>query len=102
MENLVIDIKRKDWEEIALLTINTLISWKIDDDNKKVERILWIEPQSNITYVIDVNLNAFPYSRLLSDIEESIKQGTVFIEPDDVFSRIINEEDISERIKKRG
>jgi len=83
-----------------LLTINTLISWKTDDDNKKVERILWIEPQSNITYVIDVNLNAFPYSRLLSDIEESIKQGIAFIETDDAFGRIINEEDISEKDKE--
>ena len=93
-------LKRKDWERITLLTINTLISWKTDDDNKKVERILWIEPQSNITYVIDVNLNAFPYSRLLSDIEESIKQGIAFIETDDAFGRIINEEDISEKDKE--
>ncbi|TDT45763.1 hypothetical protein [Fonticella tunisiensis] len=74
-----------------MLTINTLISWKTDDDNKKVERILWFEPQSNITYVIDINFNAFPFSRLLSDIEESIKQGIAFIEPDDAFGRIINE-----------
>ena len=50
--------------------------------------------------MINVNLNAFPYSRLLSDIEESIKQGIAFIETDDAFGRIINEEDISEKDKE--
>ena len=80
-----------------MLTINTLISWKTDDDNKKVERIIWLESQSNIVYVINVNLNAFPFSRLLSDIEESIKQRIAFIEPDDILGRIINEEVISEK-----
>ena len=39
-ETSLLILKRKDWERITLLTINTLISWKTDDDNKKVERIL--------------------------------------------------------------
>lgn len=89
-------LKEKDWRETALLTVNALISWKTDKEHK-VERILWLEAQSNITYVIDIYTNAFPFSRLLSDIEESIKQGIAFIEPNDTFSQIVNEEDIPKK-----
>ena len=48
-----------------MLAVNALIEWmenKVQGESV-IERILWLDEMSDLTYVIDVNANKLPYAR---------------------------------------
>ena len=54
-----------------MLVVNTLISWKTENEEFITERILWVDAQLDEVYVININSDKFPYKRKLSNITES-------------------------------
>ncbi|MGL4731549.1 MAG: transposase [Clostridium sp.] len=83
-----------------MLLVNTLIRWKVADDKKQIERILWISEIDDAAYVINIFDNNYPFFRRLSDIKESINSELAIIEDDDPLKRILREEDIIEKHKE--
>jgi len=83
-----------------MIAVNTLIKWVQDNGKESVERILWLNRQQNLAYVINIYLNESYFPRSISDIEEGIKQEIVFILENDPFVKVINEEELSEKSKQ--
>lgn len=79
-----------------MLAVNMLIKWQ-NDDETSIERILWLDPQSDLAFVIDVGSNNFPFAVTISEIEEGINEGFATILEDDPFLRIIEEDKLSEK-----
>ena len=70
-----------------MIAVNTLIKWGQDNDKESVERILWLDRQQNLAYVINIYSNESPFPRCISDIEECIKQGIAGLLDSDVFCK---------------
>jgi len=83
-----------------MIVVNTLIKWEHDNDKESVERVLWLDRQHNISYVINIYSNESPFPRYISDIEESIKQGIASILDSDPFVKVIDEGELSEKSKE--
>ena len=83
-----------------MIAVNTLIKWEHDNDKENVERILWLDRQQNIAYVINIYSNESPFSRYISDIDESVKQGNANILDSDPFVKVIDEGELSEKSKE--
>lgn len=83
-----------------MLLVNTLIRWKVADDEKKIERILWTSESDDAAYVINIFDNNYPFFRRLSDIEENINSELAIIEDKDPLNRILKEEDILDKHKE--
>jgi len=79
-----------------LLTVNTIIEWKYET-KVKYERILWMDYLNDIVYVINVNDNNLPIIRKISEIDEQLKSNKVFIENNDPFFRIQEEEKLTDK-----
>ncbi len=37
-----------------MIAVNTLIKWEHDNDKESVERVLWLDRQQNLAYVINI------------------------------------------------
>lgn len=83
-----------------MIAVNTLIKWVQDNGKESVERILWLDRQQNLAYVINIHLNESPFPRYISDIEESIKQGIAGILESDPFVKVTDEEELSEKSRE--
>lgn len=83
-----------------MLLVNTLIRWRAADDEKQIERILWISEIDDAAYVINIFDNNYLFFRRLSDIKESINSQLAIIEDNDPLNRILREEDIIEKHKE--
>ena len=83
-----------------MIAVNTLIKWVQDNGKESVERILWLNRQQNLAYVINIYLNESPFPRSISDIEEGIKQGIAGILENDTFVKVVDEGELSEKSKE--
>ena len=83
-------------EERILLTVNAIIAWEYET-NITYERILWMDYLNDIVFVINVNDNNLPIRRKISEIEEQLKSNNVFIENNDPFFRIQEEEKLTDK-----
>jgi len=83
-----------------MIAVNTLIKWEHDNDKENVERILWLDRQQNIAYVINIYSNESPFPRCISDIEECIKQGIAGLLDSDPFVKVVDEGELSEKSKE--
>lgn len=83
-----------------LLVVNSLLSWKHKSGEFVTERILWVDVQSDEVYVIDINVDKFPYKRKISDIEEGIKKGNVYIDVNDIYKRFRRDDEATDSEKK--
>jgi hypothetical protein len=73
--------------------------WK---ENNIIERVLWLENQKDIAFVIDIYSNYYsPILREISDILYSISSGYAEVLNDDPYCRIVNEQDISDSSKEK-
>ena len=62
-----------------MLAVNALIEWmenKVQGESV-IERILWLDEMSDLTYVIDVNANKLPYARTISEYKVEIGRAHV-------------------------
>ncbi|AOY75001.1 Mu transposase C-terminal domain-containing protein [Clostridium formicaceticum] len=83
-----------------MFLVNDLFELYVDN-NKRCERILWISPENNFCFTIDMlseslNIN----TRQLFDLEELIKNGLAKIIEDDFITRLKPEDIINERNKQ--
>ncbi|NLI58796.1 MAG: DDE-type integrase/transposase/recombinase [Clostridium sp.] len=83
-----------------MIAVNTLIKWGQDNDKESVERILWLDRQQNLAYVINIYSNESPFPRCISDIEECIKQGIAGLLDSDPFVKVVDEGELSEKSKE--
>ncbi|MBZ9689341.1 Mu transposase C-terminal domain-containing protein [Clostridium estertheticum] len=80
-----------------LLAVNTLLEYS----KEKVERILWINNEYTIAFIIDIFANTcIPFVRNIEDIHEGLKEGNIIILDDDPVFKLISEEDLSDEYKK--
>lgn len=80
-----------------MIVLNNLINFHLDNNKNTLERVLWIDKGNDIAYLIDIYSNYLPYSREISEIEESLNNGTASVETLDPFLRVINEMNVSEK-----
>lgn len=83
-----------------LLVVNSLISWKHENEEFITERILWVDIKLDEVYVININLDQFPYKRKLSNISDSINSGDMYIDLNDRFKRFYADDELSDAEKK--
>ena len=85
-----------------MVVVNTLIRWNNDKSiEDSIERILWMMPEKDFAFIIDVKSNKIPFTRRISDIENSITEGLAYIEDKDDFIRVIQEENITNLDKEK-
>lgn len=80
-----------------MILLNNLINFHLDNNKNTLERVLWLDKGNDIAYLIDIYSNYLPYSREISEIEESLNNGTASVETLDPFLRVINEMNVSEK-----
>lgn len=80
-----------------MIVVNNLISYKIENNEELIERVLWFDEVRDIGFFIDINSNNYPYSKTISEIEDAINSGNAEILLEDPFIRAINEEDIPKK-----
>ncbi|MFL0270163.1 Mu transposase C-terminal domain-containing protein [Candidatus Clostridium radicumherbarum] len=76
-----------------MLIVNTLIKWA--DNNQVIERVLWLNNNDDLTFVIDINANNLPFQRKVSDLELYLKNGEIEIENEDPTIRVISEDSLT-------
>lgn len=83
-----------------MLAVNSLISWKQENKEFFTERILWMDREFDEVYVININVDKFPFKRKLSYIEESIRHRIAYIDINDTYKRFLNDDELSNAEKK--
>jgi len=84
------------------LSVNEVL---MDVDSEKMYRILWLDENYVIAYVIDVlDKKALPFIMKIKDIEEKIKSGdyTLIINDISFFKRKLTDKDIAHRDRSWG
>lgn len=66
-----------------MLVVNSLISFTTSDNQKVIERVLWLDRQQDICYLINIYTDQLPFYRSIIDIEDSISRGYITIEMKD-------------------
>lgn len=84
-----------------MLAVNALIEWMGTKEQglSVIERILWLDEISDITYVINVNSNKLPYARTISEYKEALDTEEAIMLDKDSFSRVVDEALLSEKAK---
>lgn len=82
-----------------MLIVNSLVTWKNDDETFITERILWLNINLDIAYVIDIDGDSLPIIRTISEIDEAIKHGLVYNKVNDKYKRFVNEDDLKQKDK---
>ncbi|MEH7570598.1 hypothetical protein [Cytobacillus firmus] len=80
-----------------MLVVNNLISFTDSDNEKVVERVLWLNKEHDYGYFFNIHTTSLPYERNISEVEEGLNKGSIILVEKDPFSRLINENDIPEK-----
>ncbi|WP_096186323.1 Mu transposase C-terminal domain-containing protein [Evansella halocellulosilytica] len=81
-----------------MLVVNNLISFNTSENEKVVERVLWLNKAHNYGYFFNIHSISMPYERNISDVEGGLNKGSItLVEKDPYRSRLINEEDIPKK-----
>ena len=83
-----------------LLVVNSLISWKQENEEFITERILCVDIKLDEVYVININSDQFPYKRKLSNISDSINRGDMYIDVNDRYKRFYTDDELTDSEKK--
>lgn len=76
------------------LLINLLIEWTHSNSRPWVERVLWIAPEGDCLYTIDINdRKAWPIYRRSDDLEIALSNKTVRLLENDPYAYLIKPED---------
>lgn len=77
-----------------MLVVNNLISYTTAENDKVVERVLWLNKVQDYGYFFNIHSTSLPYEQNISEIEEGLIKGSIDVETKDPFSRLINEDNI--------
>jgi hypothetical protein len=80
-----------------MLVVNSLISFTASENEKVVERVLWLNKAHDYGYFFNIHSSTFPFERSISEVEEGLNRGSVILVEKDPYSRLINESDIPEK-----
>ncbi|MDT0163537.1 Mu transposase C-terminal domain-containing protein [Bacillus sp. AG4(2022)] len=80
-----------------MLVVNNLISFTDSENEKVVERVLWVNKEHDYGYFFNIHTTSLPYERNISEVEEGLNKGSIILVEKDPFSRLINENDIPEK-----
>ena len=80
-----------------MFVVNNLISYTSSENEKVRERVLWLNKAHNYGYFFNVYSTALPYEKSISEVEEGFNNGSIVLVEKDPFSRLINENNISEK-----
>ncbi|MBZ9536524.1 transposase [Cytobacillus oceanisediminis] len=80
-----------------MFVVNNLISYTSSENEKVIERVLWLNKAHNYGYFFNVYSTALPYEKSISEVEEGFNNGSIVLVEKDPFSRLINENNISEK-----
>ncbi len=81
------------------MQMSYLVNSLVQNDNGSVERVLWFD--NDLTYVIDINSNNFPYQRKTEELRKGIIDGKAALMPDDPYMTIFREEELSLKYKDK-
>lgn len=79
-----------------MLAVNTILKW---NDEENVERVLWIDNNLDVAYLIDINENKYPKKRRISEISDDINDGYIQFDSDP-YLKVIDEYDIPTSYKE--
>ena len=80
-----------------MFVVNKLISYITENNQKVVERLLWLDSVKEAGFFININSNQLPYAKSIVETEIGINEGTITFETEDPFYRIVNDDDIPEK-----
>ena len=84
----------------AYLFVNNLIEWISEAGKNRIDRILWIDEDYKITFLIDVHdEKSLPRKVFIGEIEECIKSSTAIVVKKDPYALMIIEEELSSKDK---
>ncbi|WPC42841.1 Mu transposase C-terminal domain-containing protein [Clostridium sp. JS66] len=81
------------------LTVNSLI--KVGEDEKEIERVLWISEEINIAFLINIFDKSWPHEAKLSELTVLINEKMVQFITNEVHYRLIVESELSEKDKNK-
>lgn len=76
-----------------ILSVNTVIK-RIVNSKNIIERILWVDQNNEMAFLIDIYSNTWPYAKTIKDISEALDSGECEVIKDPLV-RIVNENNIS-------
>ncbi|MDZ8238660.1 MAG: DDE-type integrase/transposase/recombinase [Nostoc sp. ChiQUE01a] len=83
------------------LFVNDLIQWQLGENSHLIKRILWIDGDYNIAFVININSEkGLPECKKVSEILEDMSDGLAFKQKQDPWARIIREENLKDKEKQ--
>ena len=82
-----------------MLMINSLLVVKVQD-KLELLRVLWIDIDDDTVYLINIRDNNLPIKYSYLSLEQQIYDNEIYIEDNDPFFRIIDEEKLSEKDKE--
>lgn len=78
-----------------------LIQWRNESGNTRTERILWLDRNYTVAFVIDIfTKTGFPEERRIYDIEEAISEGCAYQLDHDPFGYSVLEENLTKKEKE--
>jgi hypothetical protein len=80
-----------------MLVVNSLISFNTLENEKVVERVLWVNKAHDYGYFLDIHNTSLPYEKNITEVEEGLNKGSIVLVEKDPFSRLINEKYIPEK-----
>lgn len=84
------------------LYVNDLVKWNPGKENEYTERILWIETDGSLLYVINIYASAgFPSIKTADEIISALESGDAERLEEDPFIRHFSEDDIKARDKEK-
>lgn len=62
-----------------MLVVNNLISFTDSENEKVVERVLWLNKAHDYGYFFNIHNTSLPYERNISDVEEGLNKGSIIL-----------------------
>lgn len=85
-----------------MLAVNTLVEWISDKEGigHTIERILWLDEQTDAVFAIDINAYSMPYIRTISEYEEAVQTGEAVTLERDPFFKVVDENRLTVKAKE--
>lgn len=81
------------------LMVNSLI--KMDEDERKIERVLWISEELDLVFLINIFDKFWPHEVKLSELNKFIKDKKIQCVVNEVYYRLIVENELSEKDRNK-
>ncbi|MHB1393468.1 MAG: hypothetical protein ACYCYE_10415 [Clostridia bacterium] len=81
-----------------LVYVNDLIKWNGNSGPELIERVLWVDPDNIIAYLIDINADeGFPVLRCIKEINDALVSNEAMRIENYPFVRLVKGEELNEK-----